>query len=467
MMQRDLGRPGVLAGQRRPRRRPPGYWFLIIAAAGIITALFWPRTQQTRSDATSVHTVAGAAPALVTAAPVTEETLEDAILADESGTTETSIGRVRFGPPDPFAEIQAIVQRGQTLFDALIAAGLPRGEAGSVVAALKPLVDFRRIRPGDRFEGLLWLSESLIEGTFYHGDLDRFRLRRHDGRLEAEADPIPVVAATTVVSGVVESSLFDAIYAAGERPSLIMSFVDLFSWDFDFGQQTRKGDRFAMLIEKHYANDKFYGYGPIQAARYISKTFGVFEACWHDGSDDLRGYYHPDGTSVRGAFLRAPVKYSRISSGYSLSRLHPVLGVRRPHRGIDYAAPTGTPVYAVADGIVLDARWMGGAGRAVRIRHPNGWITSYSHLSKILVRKGQHVRQGQMVGRVGSSGYATGPHLDYRIKIGGKFVNPLKVKFPRGKKIPAAERPEFEARCRLKLDQLETQVAALASSSAP
>ncbi|XP_060085466.1 uncharacterized metalloprotease HI_0409-like [Ylistrum balloti] len=366
--------------------------------------------------------------------------------------------RIRFGPVDPFQRLSIVLTSGQTLFQAIIAGGVPRDEANVIIRELQKFIDFRRLQTGDRFEGILWLGEKLIEATFYHGKLDRYYLTNQNGKLLVTADPIELLTVTETVQGIVKSSLFEAIYEAQEKPLLIMSFIDLFSWDFDFNVSTKRGDRFEMLVEKRYLKDKFFGYGPILAGRYMS-TGVKLEACWYqpETNPKIAGYYHLNGNAVKGAFLRTPLKYTRISSHFTLNRFHPVLKIRRPHRGIDYAAPLGTPVYAVSSGVVVDARWMGGAGRAVRIKHPNGWITSYSHLSKILVKKGRRVQQGQVVGRVGSSGYSTGPHLDYRIKINGRFVNPLKIKFPKGKSVPKTHLADFKQHCQLQLAKLNIQ----------
>ena len=171
-----------------------------------------------------------------------------------------------------------------------------------------------------------------------------------------------------------------------------------------------------------------------------------FTAVYFEDSDGYGDYYTPEGNSVRRTFLRAPVRYSRISSRYSNGRLHPILKVRRPHQGVDYAAPTGTPIWAVADGEVIFRGWSGGFGRLVQIRHNNGYVSYYGHLSRYGgdVQVGAHVRQKQVVGYVGSSGLATGPHLDYRLKINGRFVDPMRASFPKGQPIAVLARDRFE-----------------------
>lgn len=465
----DLGRPGSLDRQRprRSQKRLPLRGVVAILIALVGGWFVSSRIQQANSGTATVAQYDSAPAqependsALILETDVLDDerkALEQAILASEP--LETAIqqeSRSRFGPSDPFSTILTVVSRGQTLIQSLLDKGMPQAEANRTVVALAEHFNFRQLRAGDRFEGTMWLDSELIEGTLFHGRLTRYRVENQGDQLVAWHDPVRLAAVTDTVQGEIKSSLFEAIYAAGEKPNLIMSFVDLFSWDFDFNVSTRAGDRFQMLVEKRFAGDDFFDYGPILAARYRTSQQN-YEACWFDPADgsDLAGYYHPEGTSVKGAFLRAPVKFTRISSRFTKSRLHPVLGIRRPHSGIDYAAPTGTPVYSVASGIVLDAGRMGGAGNAVRIRHPNGWITSYSHLSKIDVKRGHQVRQGQAIGKVGSTGYSTGPHLDYRVKIGGNFVDPLKLSYPRGEAIPDQFKAGFLAECQERLAQLD------------
>lgn len=492
-MNRDHGRPGSLARQAPRRRRlrpsPEGRrvaWRLIVvlgALAGGLTLWFGLRGRGADPVAEpSSHTARAAIADALAGAPEPESiaspeelaaaadgedgsrALAEVIEAEGPGPIDPDPVGYAFGPPDPFNSIVVNVERGETLFQALMRGGVSRAEAGRIVAALRSHVNFAALRPGDRFDGVFWLDDELIEGTFRNGVRDRWRVRNQGGSLIAAADPVAVRRVTEVVRGIVDSSLFQAIQAAGERPQLIMSFVNLFRWDFDFGMQTRRGDRFEMLVEKEFIDDRFHGYGPILAARYHGSGEQL-AACWFDeGGSGANGYYHADGRSVRRAFLRSPVEFSRISSRFSKSRLHPTLGIRRPHSGVDYAAPMGTPVFTVGDGLVIDAGRMGGAGLAVRVRHNNGWITSYSHLSKILVRKGERVKQGQMIGRVGSTGYSTGPHLDFRVKIGQQFVDPLKVDYPKGDPVPQHLLARFRSSCGEAVARIEADVrmAALA-----
>jgi murein DD-endopeptidase MepM/ murein hydrolase activator NlpD len=187
---------------------------------------------------------------------------------------------------------------------------------------------------------------------------------------------------------------------------------------------------------------KFVRYGRIVSAEFCRGDKPLQAVFFESASG--KGYYRPDGKPMRRAFLRSPLKFSRISSGFSRRRFHPVLGIYRPHLGVDYAAPTGTPVHAAGAGVVTLAGWLGGYGHTVKVRHPNGYETLYGHLSRIAVRRGQRVDQGQLVGKVGSTGVATGPHLDYRMLRNGVYVDPLKVVSPPAEPVRADERLLFE-----------------------
>ena len=187
----------------------------------------------------------------------------------------------------------------------------------------------------------------------------------------------------------------------------------------------------------------FSRYGRILAAEF-ARGDRVLEAVRFDGERSA-GYYAPDGTPLRKAFLRSPLKFSRISSRFSRARFHPILNITRPHYGVDYAAPVGTPVLAAGNGVVVSAGWLGGYGKAVRLRHANGFESLYGHLSRIDVRLGQRVEQGTRIGAVGMTGLATGPHLDYRMTRNGAFVDPLRIQSPPAEPVAAEDRPAFDA----------------------
>lgn len=252
--------------------------------------------------------------------------------------------------------------------------------------------------------------------------------------IERDAEGKPFVTVNTyepemmnvVVRGKIENNLFDAMSKAGEDSELAAMVAGIFEWEIDFLKDLRPGDKFVVLVEKKFINDKYAGYGKILAADFYNRGKVHRAVYYNDGKN--KGYYNEKGQGLERGFLRVPLNYSRISSRYSTSRLHPVLGYHRPHYGVDYAAPTGTPVKATASGVVKIKSRTKGNGNYIGLRHPNGYETFYLHLHGFnrSIRKGSYVEQGQIIGYVGSTGYSTGPHLDYRIRKNGKWLNPLK-----------------------------------------
>jgi murein DD-endopeptidase MepM/ murein hydrolase activator NlpD len=219
---------------------------------------------------------------------------------------------------------------------------------------------------------------------------------------------------------------------------LALNLSDIFAWDIDFTTALRKGDTFRILVEGLYRDGEFKKYGNIVAAEFVN--YGVLSRAYRFEVDGRADYYDAEGRSLRKAFLKAPLSFRRISSGFSKSRLHPVLKIRRAHNGTDYVAPKGTPVSAIGNGQVQAAGPQGGYGKLVVIRHPNGYKTFYGHLSGIAkgVRKGASVTQGQLIGTVGSTGISTGPHLHFEMRVGDRPVNPRKVEIPAGQPVPEA-----------------------------
>jgi len=230
-----------------------------------------------------------------------------------------------------------------------------------------------------------------------------------------------------------------------EYNRLALSLSDIYAWDIDFSNDIRNGDSVKIIVEELWAGEAFKGYGNILAAEFVSN--GKIHKAYRYEKDGYADYYDSNGTSLRKALLRSPLKFKYISSRFSKSRLHPKLRIYRPHLGVDYAAATGTPVSAAGNGKVVFAGRKGQMGKMVRIKHPGGYETYYGHLSKIPrnIRKGTIVSQSDVIGYVGSTGLATGPHLDYRIKVNGTFVNPLKIKMPRGTSVPDTLLAEFKS----------------------
>ena len=348
------------------------------------------------------------------------------------------------------------VEPRDTLARTLVRAGL-EARAATLLAAQfgRNGADMRRLRPGAAVQVTWNFRNEPIEVRYEASPWLSFAARPANGGWRVgRAETVPEVR-VEVVSGTVQRSLFDAVERIGESARLVLDLVEIFSSDFDFTADTRAGDRFRLLVEKRYAGDDFVDYGRILVAQYASggKTLsGVgFERAARFGHYDLAG------ESLRKSFLKSPLEFTRITSGFTYARPHPILGGVRPHLAIDYGAPVGTPVRAVADGVVVHAGWNGGNGIQVHLRHRSGYETQYNHLSRIApgLQAGARVRQKQIIGNVGATGLATGPHLDYRVAKNGTFVNPLGEKFIPGEPIPAAARADFQRQSRELLARLE------------
>jgi murein DD-endopeptidase MepM/ murein hydrolase activator NlpD len=261
----------------------------------------------------------------------------------------------------------------------------------------------------------------------------------------ASKEEIVFDAKIRTIGGVITNNLYEDATKAGCSPQLILNFADVFAWDIDFFSDLRKNDRFRIVFEELYKDGKCVRHGKIIAAQFINRE-NPFQAFYFECGNGEAGYYDEAGKSVARVFLKSPLRYSRISSRFSRSRFHPILRIRRPHSGVDYAAPRGTPVEATCNGKAIFVGWKGGYGKCVIVKHNHTFTTYYGHLSRFArgMRKGKIVKQGQVIGYVGSTGLSTGPHLDYRLKKRGHFIDPLKYKSPRMRSLSKTLMPQFE-----------------------
>ena len=339
--------------------------------------------------------------------------------------------------------------RGDTLSSVLSRNGFDAPEVHEMGRALSAVMDVRHLREGDEVE-IQFGGAGVASVLVHHGDLERVLLLRSDVGWQSERTAVDVERRTVAVSGALEDNLFLSMAELGEEAPLTIAFANVFSWDFDFHTQSRQGDRFSLVVEKLYRDGEFVGYGDLHAARYVSSLGGerVFSAFLYDDPAGRRDYYDIEGKSLKKAFLRAPVEFDRISSGFSYNRLHPVHRRRMPHLGVDYAARKGTPVHSVAAGVVVDRGWRGGGGNTVTVRHAMGYTSKYLHLSRFAkgLTVGTRVAQKEVIGYVGDTGTVTAAHLDFRLLRHGKPVNPLTQIFPPGPPVPAEFRPDFDAK---------------------
>lgn len=355
------------------------------------------------------------------------------------------------GPGEDVVVLLGQLDEGQTLSDALRTYGVSSRTVHEIATGLRGLFDFRYSQPGDEYRLIQGREGTLLEFHYATSPYASYRLYRDGEAYMAERRETDLERRMARIAGVVDSSLYEAVTALGASAQLATDFADVFAWDVDFSRAVRSGDEFRILYERLFrklpdGEEAFVGPGRILAARYEGAA-GSHEAIYFETSEGHGGYYRPDGSSVERQFLKAPVKYGRISSRYSTSRLHPVLKTRRPHHGIDYAAPMRTPVWAVADGRVVFKGWNGGLGKLVKIEHPNGYVTYYGHLSGYAegIAVGRHVSQKQVIGYVGQTGLATGPHVCFRIARDGQYVDPSRLQTQAGPPVAPEVLPLFFA----------------------
>jgi murein DD-endopeptidase MepM/ murein hydrolase activator NlpD len=348
---------------------------------------------------------------------------------------EPAVAAITAPPPPPALEEETIaIPPRSTLADLLKRRGFTDREIHDLKESVKPVYDLGRIRAGQKMR-LASLPGGPWKKLEYDIDETRFLVVRNEADgVKAEVKLVPFEVRPAFAWGVIEDSLIAALNKAGEEDSLALELVDrCFGWDIDFNTDLRKGDSFRVYVEKKYLDGRFAGYRDILAAEFTNdgNVFLAFRFTYSD--TQASDYFDENGGSRRKDFLRSPIKFMtpRITSRFSSSRLHPIYKIYRPHYGVDYAAPIGTPVQATADGDVTFAGRDGAAGNTVKIRHKNRYETMYLHLSSFGrgVRKGAQLKGGDIVGYVGSSGDSTGPHLDYRIYHYGSPVNPLGHKF--------------------------------------
>ena len=335
---------------------------------------------------------------------------------------------------------------GRTAGEFLPQMGVAPAVAQAVIQASRPVYDLARLRAGNHLSIGTGLDGAL-RAVRYQIDPDRMLwITPQGGEFQAEIKSVPSTAETVRVEGEVRDSLFNAVTDAGERAELAIRLADIFGWDLDFYTDPRPGDTFRVVIEKRtYTNGQPPTYGRLLAAEYRNAGHPYQAVLFHDPAGK-EAYYAPDGKSLQKAFLRSPLKFAApITSRFTRNRFHPILKVHRAHLGIDYGAPMGAPVQSIGDGRVVFAGYKGQSGNLVHIRHSNGFETMYMHLSKILVRNGAHVSQGERIGLVGKTGLATGPHLDFRIRQNGEYRNFEALRMPPAEPVIRRDWAEFVA----------------------
>ncbi len=378
--------------------------------------------------------------------PVSDETLHE-----EPGPVTADSGAEPLpedAPPEDPNLFQGQIAEGDTA-GVLLQEWLGQTEIHAMVEVCKKVYPLAKLRAGQPY------SVHLEEGRFvrfeYEADAEHKLIvtREADGgstawtaRLERIEYEIRLVR----VEGAISSSLFEAMSAAGEAPALAVRLAEIYAWEINFIRDLREGDSFRLLVEKRYRDGEFKGYGVMPVAEFVNRN-SKFEAYAYKDSFGNNSYFNAAGDSLKRAFLKAPLSFTRISSRYNLRRLHPIHHTVRAHPAVDYAAPKGTPIKAIGSGVVSFRGFNKGAGNYLTLKHSSGYESMYLHLSGFAKRlkQGSKVRQGEIIGYVGNTGYSTGPHLDFRMKKNGQFLNPEKVLSPRDESVPKKELDAFKA----------------------
>lgn len=409
------------------------------------------------------------------AEPVVEsaEPVAPAVEASPAETTESEVAALveaDLKPPMPeYDAVQFTIARGDTLDRLFRKHGLSLGHLSQIAKLEEPRKLFRRLKPGDEFEILH--EDGSIVSMYSVLDLTRaLEIERTEDGFAAKIVQRPIETRKRMAHGVIKTSLFETGATAGLSDKVIMNIAGIFAWDIDFVLDIRQGDNFVVQYEEIWQDGEYVSDGEIVAAEFnnAGRTFRAVRFVDSEGNAD---YYTPEGNSVRKAFIRAPVDFTRISSNFNPRRRHPILNTIRAHRGVDYAAPRGTPIKASGDGKVIFRGVKGGYGNTIILQHGGNITTLYAHMSGFAssVRVGTRVRQGQTIGFVGASGLATASHLHYEYRVNGVHRNPRTVELPEADPIDPRYREEFLASVEPILEAFEdfkrTQLASVAFGS--
>jgi murein DD-endopeptidase MepM/ murein hydrolase activator NlpD len=381
-------------------------------------------------------------------------TVEDAYQASLTSTSDEEQGwQLTEGTTSDTPELQLAreirgeILSGESLTVSLSRSQVPVASSSLIISHLGEHLDFKRLQVGNQYTIVLDEDETLLSCSFQLGPLDTYSLTRSpDGYSVARLD-VPLEVQTVTMVGEVQTSLFTAFAELGEEAKLVYSFADIFASKIDFNTETRVGDRFIITVQKYLNEGNLVGYGTILYAAYLSADNDKINEGFYFSSDKKPGgYFDRNGKELGNSFLRSPVPMGRVTSGFTNNRLHPILGYSRPHKGIDFAAPMGTPILAVGDGRVVFQGRNGGFGKQVVLDHGNGDQTHYAHLSRFKngLHVGSQVKKKQVIGYVGSTGLSTGPHVDFRFAQNGVFVNPLTMKFNPRSELAGVELSRFQ-----------------------
>ncbi len=358
------------------------------------------------------------------------------------------------------------IQRGDTMSSLLERLDVSDGDIAEFLHSSKNAKGLRQLIPGRSVRARTTDNGELLSLRYISGSENMLTVDKENGIFRTSDQSVPMEKRTLMKSGEIRSSLFAATDAANIPDNIATQLADVFSSDIDFHQDLRKGDHFTVVYEMQYNKGEPVKTGRVVAAEFVNQG-KIYHAIYFQDREGRGGYYTPDGKNLRKAFLRSPLEFSRVTSGFTNARYHPILKEWRAHKGIDYGAPIGTRVKSTADGTVEFAGKSGGYGNMIALKHQGQYSTVYGHLSGFAkgLHKGSKVSQGDVIGFVGQTGLATGPHLHYEFKVAGVQRNPLSIALPTAFPIAAQFKPEFEKQAKLLAARLEllrnTNLAAL------
>ncbi|MFJ2466262.1 peptidoglycan DD-metalloendopeptidase family protein [Pseudomonas sp. NPDC087615] len=382
-------------------------------------------------------------------------------------TTEAASATVQADekPKDPWHR-EIVVAKGDTLSTLFEKVGLPAAAVHEVLASDKQAKQFSQLKHGQKLEFDLNPEGQLTSLHSKVSDVETITLTKNDKGYSFNRVIAKPTVRTAYAHGVINSSLSQSAARAGLSHSLTMDMANVFGYDIDFAQDIRQGDDFDVIYEQKVVNGKAVGNGPILSARFTNRG-KTYTAVRYTNKQGNSSYYTADGNSMRKAFIRTPVDFARISSKFSMGRKHPILNKIRAHKGVDYAAPRGTPIKAAGDGKVLLAGRRGGYGNTVIIQHGNTYRTLYGHMQGFAkgVKTGGTVKQGQVIGYIGTTGLSTGPHLHYEFQVNGVHVDPLGQKLPMADPIAKSERSRFMAQSQPLMARMDKEKATMLASS--
>lgn len=347
------------------------------------------------------------------------------------------------------------IEKNQTFSELMGTVGMDGDTIRQICEKTKDVYNLNQIHAGKTMVITTAVDNQFQKLEYAIDPTQTLMVKNQNGDVQAELVRYTPEIQVKQMGGVIEGSLYGTIDRLGEGDELVANFAEIFEWDVDF-YNLQAGDTFRIVFERQFINGEPYNYGRILAAQLLTKGHEYNAIGFQHGEN--WEFFSPDGKAMKKAFLVSPLKFTRITSGFTSSRYHPILKTYRPHYGIDYAAPVGTPVRAIGSGVITLAGWGGGAGKTVKIQHNKEITTVYGHLSRYAggIRKGAHVSQGQVIGYVGSTGLSTGPHLDFRFLKNGKYVNFLSIKSPQAEPLGASDLASFQQYCPPFLTRLQS-----------